>query len=267
MFVTINDHFTRLVDVGEGPRVLVTHGGWTGNWELWEQQAAALSRQGWRVIAYDHRGAGQSQATPAQITLDALVDDLFAVLDHCGVDRCVLAGESMGALVVLRAAERAPERFAGLLIAGGTARFPKSLQLRAFRLGLHTAYRLTLRNFLMLAVPERDVRRHIRRWGLSILRQATRPNARRLVGVMYGVDQRDIAARVSVPTVVVHGKKDRIVPFRLGEELATLLPDCRFVPLDDAGHVPTLTRPDRIISELQRLADSVQLDAAPLQRW
>jgi hypothetical protein len=36
MFVDINGHFTRLVDVGSGPRVLITHGGWTGNWELWE---------------------------------------------------------------------------------------------------------------------------------------------------------------------------------------------------------------------------------------
>ena len=49
-------------------------------------------------------------------------------------------------LVVLRAAERAPETFPGLVIAGGTARFPKSLQLRTFRLGLRVAYRLTLRN-------------------------------------------------------------------------------------------------------------------------
>lgn len=257
MFVEINGHFTRLVDVGGGPRVLVTHGGWTGNWELWEQQTSALTRQGWRVIAYDHRGAGQSQARAEQITLDALVADLFAVLEYCGVERCILAGESMGALVVLRAAEQAPEKFAGLLIAGGSARFPKSVQLRAFRVGLRTAYRVTLRNFLVLAVPERDVRRHIRRWGLSILRQATRSNARRLVAVMYGADDRAVAARVTVPSVVLHGRKDRIVPFRLGRELASLIPTCRFVPLEDAGHVPTLTRPERVTTELQRLAEAV----------
>jgi pimeloyl-ACP methyl ester carboxylesterase len=179
-------------------------------------------------------------------------------MEYCGVERCILAGESMGALVVLRAAEHAPEKFAGLLIAGGSARFPKSVQLRAFRVGLRTAYRVTLRNFLVLAVPEGDVRRHIRRWGLSILRQATRSNARRLVAVMYGADERAVAARVTVPSVVLHGRKDRIVPFRLGQELASLIPTCRFVPLEDAGHVPTLTRPECVTDELQRLAESLQ---------
>jgi pimeloyl-ACP methyl ester carboxylesterase len=145
MFATINGHFTRIVDVGAGPRTLVTHGGWTGNWELWEQQAATLSRAGWRVISYDHRGSGQSAATAPDISLHALVDDLFAVLDHCGVATSVLAGESMGVLVVERAAARAPERFDGVVIVSGTARFPKSAQMRGFRAGLRWNYRLTLR--------------------------------------------------------------------------------------------------------------------------
>lgn len=257
MFVSINGHVTRVVDIGDGPHVLVTHGGWTGNWELWEQQAAALSKSGWRVIAYDHRGAGQSRARPDQITLEALVADLFAVLDRCGVERCVLAGESMGALVVVRAAAQAPERFEGLLVAGGAARFPKSAQLRAFRFGLRAGYRLALRIFLLLAVPEKDVGRNVRRWGLSILRQATRSNARRLVAVMYGADERDVAARVRVPTVVLHGKRDRIVPFRLGAELASLIPGARLATIDDAGHVPTLTRPQHVTAEILRLADLV----------
>jgi pimeloyl-ACP methyl ester carboxylesterase len=96
--------------------------------------------------------------------------------------------------------------------------------------------------------------------GGVILGQATRSNARRLVEVMYGADERDVAARVSAPTVVLHGRRDRIVPFRLGQELASLMPNSRFVPLDDAGHVPTLTRPERVTTELQRLAESVHAD-------
>ena len=73
MLREINGWRTRVLDFGSGQKTLVTHGGWTGSWELWEQQADALSREGWRVIAYDHRGSGFADVDVAGISLDVLV--------------------------------------------------------------------------------------------------------------------------------------------------------------------------------------------------
>lgn len=250
MLTEINGHLTHLVDTGDGPRVLVTHGGWIGNWELWKLQAEQLSRQGWRVIAYDHRGSGRHSAPVDDISLAAMVDDLFAVLDHCGVERCVLAGESMGSLVVERAVVAAPERFSHLVVVAGAARFPRTPPLRAFGAALGWRYDLTLRMFVRMAAPERGGRA-VRPWGLSFLRQADPDAARHLFSVLAGSDQRDVVRRITTPTLVVHGTADLIVPYLFGRELARLVPGARLVTLPWVGHVPTMTRPEEICAAIE----------------
>jgi pimeloyl-ACP methyl ester carboxylesterase len=245
VYETINGRLLRVADFGRGDRVLVAHGGWIGSWELWQQQAELLSREGWRVVSYDHRGAGQSLAAPGDISLEALVDDLLAVLDHRGIERCVLAGESMGSAVALTAALRAPERFDGLVLVGGSALWTR-LQLAPFLWNLRLAYRLTLRGFIRLAVPEKDTGRQIRRWGRSILAQADRRAARALVATMIGTDLRPRLREVRVPALVIHGSRDLIVPPRFGRQLAGGIPDAQLEVLEGAGHVPTLTRPAEV---------------------
>ena len=75
-------------------------GGWIGNWELWLDPFSILSGA-WHTIAYDHRGSGATVAPIESITFERLVDDVFAVLDAYGVERCILAAESAGALTAL----------------------------------------------------------------------------------------------------------------------------------------------------------------------
>lgn len=251
MLTKINGYETALVDVGEGPRVLVTQGGWIGNWELWKLQAESLSDRGWRVIAFDHRGSGASRAPIDEIGIEAMVDDLFAVMDHCRVDKVVIAGESMGSLVVERAAERAPERFSHLIIVAGAARFPRTPTMRAFAMGLKYQYSTTLKLFVRLATPERSAGKRIRAWGMSFLRLAQPDAARRLFSVLAGADQRDIVRRITTPTLVVHGVADLIVPYPLGKELAKLIPNAQLVSMPWVGHVPTMTRPDEICRAIE----------------
>jgi pimeloyl-ACP methyl ester carboxylesterase len=252
MSTSINGHLTTLVDVGQGPRVLVTHGGWIGNWELWKLQAERLSERGWRVIAFDHRGSGSSTAPVDELTVDLMVDDLFAVLDHCQIQQCVLAGESMGSLVVERAAVRDPARFTHLVIVAGAARFPRTPAMRAFGLGLRFAYATTLQLFVRLATPERDAGKAIRQWGLSFLRQAHPDAARALFSALVGTDQRDLVRNIKVRTLVIHGAADLIVPVFFGKELARLIPDANIRVLPWVGHVPTMTRPAQICREIEQ---------------
>lgn len=111
----------RLWTVAFGPRdgpALVAVGGWIGSWELWAGPFGELSER-WRVVSFDHRGTGATVSSPASISHERLVDDIFVVLDAYGIDRCVLAGESTGAGVVISAAARHPERVAGLVLVDG----------------------------------------------------------------------------------------------------------------------------------------------------
>jgi pimeloyl-ACP methyl ester carboxylesterase len=90
-------------------------GGW-GEREVWEEPISQLSAEGWRCIAYDHRGSGESPVNPALISVEAMIDDVAGVLDAFGVERCILAGESQGGGIVQYAAARSPERFKGLVL-------------------------------------------------------------------------------------------------------------------------------------------------------
>lgn len=239
------------MDFGAGDRVLVTHGGWTGNWELWEQQVEVLTQRGWRVVAYDHRGSGQSPAAGEALTPQLLVEDLFGVLDHLDIGRCVLAGESMGTAVVLLAALEQPERFTGVVLVAGAPVW-RSLTLVPFLWGLRLAYHLTIRLFVMAAVPERDVRGHVRRWGRALLSQARPADARALIRGLIGTDLRPRLAGMRVPALVVHGSRDLIVLPRDGRGLAAALPDAELLMLPGVGHVPTLTRPVEVSAAIHR---------------
>jgi len=99
MFVNVNGVRLHAVVFGDGPRTLVATGGWTGSWEVWEEPIGLLTAAGWRCIAYDHRGSGESPVDPALITVDAMTDDVLGVLDALGIETCVLAGESQGGAI------------------------------------------------------------------------------------------------------------------------------------------------------------------------
>jgi pimeloyl-ACP methyl ester carboxylesterase len=100
----------------DGQPVVLLHG-LTATRRYVVMGSKALERGGRRVVAYDARGHGQSGAatSPHAYGYDELALDLLAVLDACGVERAVLAGASMGAHTLLRAALQAPERVAGVV--------------------------------------------------------------------------------------------------------------------------------------------------------
>ena len=102
------------LSVGAGPRTIPAHSGWIGNFEDWIATLAPLSER-WRTVVYDHRGAGETVVSPERISHEALVDDVFRVMDAMGIERCVMAGFSRGSVTALRAVMRSPERFDGLL--------------------------------------------------------------------------------------------------------------------------------------------------------
>lgn len=106
-----------VVEAGDGPPVVLLHG-LTATHRYVVHGSRALERGGHRVLAYDARGHGASAPAPAGegYGYDRLAGDLLALLDDRGIGRAVLAGASMGAHTLLRAALLAPERAAGLVV-------------------------------------------------------------------------------------------------------------------------------------------------------
>lgn len=249
MFLDVNGVRLHAVAFGDGPRTLVATGGWTGSWELWEEPYELLTAAGWRCIAYDHRGSGESPVDPDLITVAAMADDVVGVLDALGVEDCVLGGESMGAAIAQLAVERHPDRFTGLvLVAPARAEFGEG---RArFAAGCRTDYPSTVEAFVDQCVPEPDSD-HVRRWARNILLRAEPEQAARLLEMWQDVTGAD-PRHLSVPTLIVHGAADAIVPVEDARALAELLPDAELVVLDGVGHVPTMTRSHDVVAAIRR---------------
>ena len=219
MFIPAGGHLLNTVEFGDGPRTFVAHGGWVGSWELWQQPFELMQRD-WRCISYDHRGSGASTAPPTDVHPQGLVDDLFTVLDHYGVERCVVAGESLGALTVIAAALQQPERFVGLVIVDGiTETSGQTTDQSAVR----HAYDAYVDAFVEACVPEPDSE-HIKRWGRQILMRADPESAARMLE-SHDVPRiaPDLGA-IEVPTLVIHGRLDAIVPLSRGEAAAATIP-------------------------------------------
>lgn len=251
MFLDVDGYQLHAVEFGAGTTTFVAHGGWVGNWELW-QEPFQLMQSRWRCLAYDHRGSGASSFPAETINPTVLVDDLFRVMDHFEVVSCVLAGESLGALTCLQAVARDPSRFDGLVLVDG---IPAASEERSAALvqGSRNDYAATVRAFVDACVPEPDSE-HIRRWGRQILLRAEPEAAARILECHYQEGVAPDLERITVPTLVIHGENDNIIPVQIATMVAAAIPTARLVILDDAGHVPTLTRPHDVVNAIETWA-------------
>ncbi len=241
MFVQLADATLRTVSFGPGPNTVLALNGWSASWEAWEPTFRDLSTD-WRCLSYDTRGTGFSIAEANSITLAALVDDVFQVLDANDVDACVLAGESLGGFVAMHAALRDPSRFRALVLVA--APFSVSHDsVGALAAGARADYPATIRAFARHCLTEAGSE-HLYTWGESLFRNADPEVAARLFECCYGREP-DLSA-IRLATVVVHGDADAVVPVETGRAIALAIPGAGMVELPGACHAPTVTRPAQI---------------------
>jgi len=250
MFIQAGKHLIHAVSFGKGDTPFVAHGGWTGSWELWEQQFDVLSQER-RCIAIDHLGSGESPIPAGEsITLEMLVEDLKNVLDKLNVDKCILAGESSGTKAVLLFALLYPERVKGLVLVDGFASALPESSYQGSIDSMNKDYHAYLNGFVSACLP--DTPAHLKRWGSNILKQSSKDDAIALMRLNSTVDLTERLAEINVPTLIIHGKKDVIIPLAASEQMAHLIPNSTLLVIPDSGHVPTISHLDEVVSEIQK---------------
>ena len=117
--VEANGHAFRAVDRGAGPPLLLLHGA-TQDKSVWARQMRRFARSR-RALAYDARGHGGTRlgtrVRQDGLSVDLMAEDCLAIMDAAGIERAVLCGVSMGGMVSLAVAARAPERVSALVLA------------------------------------------------------------------------------------------------------------------------------------------------------
>lgn len=254
MFIDIEGNKIFALSFGQAPRTFLAHGGWISNFEDWIDVIAPLSAS-WRSIVYDHRGAGESRVPTQDITAEALVDDVFRVMDAMGVDRCVLGGFSRGTATVLRAVLKHPERFEGLVLLNGHGEVrdpslpaPPRVPPSKWPGDSHEDH---LRWFVERCTPEPQVE-HVRRWGMHILSRSPLEVADRLfmVEAEERIDWATALPSLRVPTLIMHGELDPFFQLRNFEYLQSLIPHSKLVVLSGSGHLPAMIRPMDVAEEI-----------------
>jgi pimeloyl-ACP methyl ester carboxylesterase/class 3 adenylate cyclase len=228
-------------------------------WRHWLEALAA----GRRLVRYDERGCGLSDWAVEDLSFEAWVRDLEAVVDAAGLERFPLLGISQGGAVAAAYTVRHPERVSHLIMYGTFARGWSNrgralrkefdAQLGLIKLGWgkdNPAYRQVFTSQFM---PEATLEQM--RWFNDLQRVSTSPeNAIRLQKESGKIDVRELLPQVTVPTVVLHCRGDARVPFEEGRLVASLIPNAHFVPLDGNNHLPQEDDPcwEPLIREVRR---------------
>ena len=232
------------------------------DWEspIWRPWLELLA-DGRRLLRYDQRGSGLSDRQVREQGLERWVEDLEAVVDAAGVGRFVLFGMSQGGPIAIAYATRHPERVTGLLLYGTYARgqlkrdsTPQQAEETRLlndliRLGWGRATPEFRNVFGSLFLPE-GTSQQLQWFDELQRRSASADDAARIVGAFDRIDVTQLASRVQVPTLVLHARHDRRIPFEEGRMLAAIVPGARFVPLDSQNHV--LLKDETAWSEFER---------------
>ena len=254
MFLDIAGNRVFALSFGKGPKTFLAHSGWIGNFEDWIATLSILSEE-WRVVVYDHRGSGETPVPSEDITADALVDDVFGVMNALKIETCTLAGFSAGAVTALRAALRHLDRFEGLMLLNGSggvkvpdAEIKPRVAPSQWPGDTHLE---RLEWFATMCTPEPDAL-HIRRWAVNLLSRATPEAAEAsfLTQPSQTLDWPAELGRLSLPTLLVHGELDPLVDVKDMEYLQSLLPQSKLVIMEGSGHLPAMTRPQDVAREI-----------------
>ena len=258
---------TRYLTAGEGPPLLLLHGVGDNAFD-WQWVMPTLAHT-YQVYALDLPGAGGSAKPLPDYSPAFFTRFATAFLNALGVERAAVVGNSLGGLVGLRLAFSDPERVAalGLVSSGGLGR-EVTYALRSLALPgygkLAVAWgkrrpgalqRALGRSALLFAHPRRVPREWIKeQYRLARLPgflEAQLATLRAQVGLR---GQREVLvdrlSHLKVPTLVVWGARDRVLPYSQGQEAAARLPEGTLKLVPDCGHAPHVEQPERFASGL-----------------
>jgi len=215
---------------------------------MWQAQMAALSAR-YRVLCYDVRGHGASEAPPPPYSFDELVGDLLALWDGIGIEESHVVGLSLGGMIAVGTALDAPARVNSLTVANSmmekSEAFVASWNDRialAREQGIEAVVAPTLARWL---TPDFVAREPERTEAVRDMIRATSLNG--FIGAaeaLKTLDYRRRLGRIEVPTLFIAGAEDIACPVAGVRADAALVPGAEMAEIDGAAHISSIEQPD-----------------------
>ncbi len=254
----VNLYLEDLNPAGENT-ILFLHG-WPGSHDLFEYQFNQLSRQGFRCIGLDQRGFGQSDRPLTGYDYDRLADDVRCVIDTLNLKNTTLLGHSTGGAIAIRyAARHRAHGIRKLVLCAAAApslimrpNFPYGIPKENVTAMIKETYTNRPRmlqefgaNFFFQNVgsPMMD-------WFLNLGFQAAGWATAAIEKTWIIEDLSSDFEKLLLPTLIMHGIHDNVVPFVLSEIQNRLLANSRLIPFENSGHALFIEEQDRFNEEL-----------------
>jgi pimeloyl-ACP methyl ester carboxylesterase len=262
---------TYVVERGDGPVILLSHGV-TLSIRTWAKQFHTLVDAGYRVVAFDHRGHGESKVGGSGHAVENLAADVRTVLEGLDLHDVVIVGHSMGGIATqsfcIHHPDIARERVAGIVLLSSLARSPLAgrpgiagasvwmadhlpdgaAALRARNLGLVLA---------RLGFGRDPAPSHVEATRQMIV--ATSPETRRdAVAALAGLDLTDRLGEIDVPTLIVCGTSDLITPIAESRRMARRIPGAELLEVPGGGHMLMFERTAVVDAAIVEFAKRVQ---------
>jgi len=246
----------RLVYRFDGPRgapIVVLLNSLGTDYRMWEPGLSILAER-FRVLRFDTRGHGASDAPPPPYTLDRLGQDVLDLFGGLGIERAHVCGLSLGGLIAQWLAIHHPPRVDHLVLANTAARIGSaeswSARIEAVRAGGMAAIRdVVVARFLSEGFRERNPAVTAT---VAAMLDATPPDG--YVGACAALRDADLRDRVSTiraPTLIVGGELDEATPPAQAEELAAAIPVSRLLIIPNVAHLSNLEAPDTFMQAVQ----------------
>lgn len=213
---------------------------------IWDEQSELLSKDHF-VVTYDIRGHGQSEVGSGQFLIEFFVDDLFAVMDHTQLKNAVVCGLSMGGYIALRGIDREPTKFSGLILCDtkssadtNAAKLNRANQIKTILSGKKSQFAEDQAKALF--APESFERNKNAVEKITAIMKSTEEAG--LVGALIALasrmDMTESLEKISVPTLIMVGDKDKVTPPSEAEMMNSRIKKSKLVLIHGAGHLSNL---------------------------
>jgi pimeloyl-ACP methyl ester carboxylesterase len=257
--------YLHITDVGVG-RPIVLIPGWPLSDEMYKYQYGELINKKFRVIGITLRGFGKSDKPYGGYNYDVHASDINRVLTELDVHDAVIGGFSMGGAIAIRYISKFNGAHVSKLALFGAAapswtkrkdfpyNFPKSTVDDLIELNRKNRPKLIANFAKIFSATEYSLNKKINNWLNLICLSASAEATAQCLFALRDTDLRKDFINIKIPTVIMHGKKDKICSFDLAEQLRMRIPNSYIVPFENSGHSLFLEETDKFNNELIKFA-------------
>ena len=242
---------------GNKTKAIVFVHGYPFDHRMWDYQVEELSKN-YKCVTYDIRGLGQSPESDGQFTMELFVDDLESVLIELGIEKAVLCGLSMGGYISLRAAERMENKFSALILCDTKSMADDDLGKLKRAAGIKTINEEGAEKFVEQFVPNCFSERFMKEENieyLKVLKRSKQNGAVGLKGCLLAMaartDTTAYLSKLSIPTLIICGKEDKIATIDVMKSMSEQIKDSRFIVVEDAGHMTPIEKAEIVTSTIR----------------